>query len=59
MIRLSGINKSYPTRSGPVRVLRDVHLSVDSGERVGILGRNGPGKSTLIRLISIPVEIPA
>lgn len=52
MIRLLDINKSYRTRSGPVHVLRDINLAVDSGERVGILGRNGAGKSTLIRLIS-------
>jgi capsular polysaccharide transport system ATP-binding protein len=52
MIRLSGVNKIYGTRSGPVHVLRDVSLSIESGERVGILGRNGAGKSTLIRLIS-------
>jgi capsular polysaccharide transport system ATP-binding protein len=52
MIRLSGINKFYPTRSGPVHVLRDVNLTVAPGERVGILGRNGAGKSTLIRLMS-------
>lgn len=52
MIRLKGVNKSYPTRSGLVRVLRDVDLTVHRGERVGILGRNGAGKSTLIRLVS-------
>jgi capsular polysaccharide transport system ATP-binding protein len=52
MIRMDRINKSYPTRSGPVRVLRDVNLTVRPGERVGILGRNGAGKSTLIRLMS-------
>ena len=52
MIRLEGINKTYGTRSGPVHVLRNVNLSIDFGERVGILGRNGAGKSTLIRLIS-------
>lgn len=57
MIKLEGINKSYTTRSGPVHVLRDVDLSVDFGERVGILGRNGAGKSTLIRLIS-GAELP-
>lgn len=57
MIRLTNINKRYPTRSGSVHVLRDVDLSVDSGERVGILGRNGAGKSTLIRLIS-GAELP-
>lgn len=52
MIRLSNINKIYPTRSGPSHVLRDVNLTVEAGERVGILGRNGAGKSTLIRLVS-------
>lgn len=57
MIRLSGINKVYPTRSGPVQVLRDVDLTIGPGERVGILGRNGAGKSTLIRLIS-GAELP-
>ena len=57
MIQLTGINKVYPTRSGPVQVLRDLELTIDRGERVGVLGRNGAGKSTLIRLIS-GAELP-
>lgn len=57
MIRLTGVSKTYPTRSGPVRVLRDVNLTVAAGERVGILGRNGSGKSTMIRLVS-GAELP-
>lgn len=52
MIRLIDLEKVYHTGSGPVRVLRDVNLIVQPGERVGILGRNGAGKSTMIRLIS-------
>ena len=52
MIQLLNVNKTYPTRSGPVKILRNVNLRVSRGERVGILGRNGAGKSTLIRLIS-------
>ena len=46
------MNKVYRTRSGPVHVLHDVSLTIQPGERVGILGRNGAGKSTLIRLVS-------
>ncbi len=57
MIRLSNVSKVYPTRSGPVRVLHDVNMSIDCGERVGILGGNGAGKSTLIRLVS-GAELP-
>lgn len=57
MIELKNISKTYMTRSGPIRVLKDVNLTVDRGERVGILGRNGAGKSTMIRLIS-GAELP-
>jgi capsular polysaccharide transport system ATP-binding protein len=57
MIRLTNINKVYPTRGGPVTILRDVNLTVNAGERVGILGRNGAGKSTMIRLVS-GAELP-
>jgi ABC-type branched-subunit amino acid transport system ATPase component len=37
---------------GNVTVLRDVSFSVGDGEVLGILGRNGMGKSTLIRTLS-------
>jgi len=57
MIRLIDVKKDYHTRRGPVRILDDVHLTIRSGERVGILGRNGAGKSTLIRLVS-GAELP-
>ena len=32
--------------------LRDITLAVDSGEAVGIVGRNGSGKSTFLRLVA-------
>lgn len=57
MIRIDTVSKIYPTRSGPVNVLCDIGLTVQRGERVGILGRNGAGKSTLIRLVS-GAELP-
>lgn len=52
MIRLTDVCKDYDTKVGPRRVLDHINLTINPGERVGILGRNGAGKSTLVRLIS-------
>jgi len=51
MIRLENVDKYYPTRAGRNQVLSGVNLTVEKGQRVGILGRNGAGKSTLIRVV--------
>lgn len=52
MIRLTDVTKDYPSNHGVRRILHDINLTINPGERIGILGRNGAGKSTLIRLIS-------
>ena len=52
MIHIEHVTKRYATRHGEVAVLDDVNLTIRPGEKVGILGRNGAGKSTIIRLIS-------
>ncbi|TYK71948.1 ABC transporter ATP-binding protein [Comamonas sp. Z1] len=52
MIHIEHVTKRYATRHGDVTVLDDVNLTIRPGEKVGILGRNGAGKSTIIRLIS-------
>lgn len=57
MIKLTNVSKRYETRSGPVTIFKNVNLRVEPGEKLGILGRNGAGKSTMIRLIS-GAELP-
>ena len=47
-IQLEAVNKSY----GAQRVVRDVSLSIESGELFVLLGASGSGKSTLLRLIA-------
>lgn len=52
MITLENVTKIYSTRSGNNTVLNNISLTLNRGEKIGILGRNGSGKSTLIRLLS-------
>ena len=48
LVRMDHVSKSY----GRVQALRDVSLTVNKGEIVGLLGDNGAGKSTLIKVLS-------
>ncbi|MCP9829031.1 ABC-F family ATP-binding cassette domain-containing protein [Synechococcus sp. L2F] len=48
MLRLERVSKLYPTGE----VLRDVTWEVKPGDRIGLVGVNGAGKSTQLRLIA-------
>ena len=52
LIRLSGIAKNYPRGRQNVPVLRDLNLSVVSGEMVALTGPSGSGKSTCLNLLA-------
>ena len=52
VLALEGISKSY----GSKRVLEDVSLTVQRGERLAIIGPNGIGKSTLLKIAVGEVE---
>jgi len=49
LVNLSGAGKGYAALRP---ILRDVTLGVSAGDRIGVVGRNGDGKSTLLRLIA-------
>jgi ATP-binding cassette subfamily F protein uup len=53
LLNMKAVDKGYASRS----VLRDLTLGVSAGQRIGVVGRNGHGKSTLLRLIA-GVELP-
>jgi ABC-type branched-subunit amino acid transport system ATPase component len=48
MLEVANLHAGY----GNIAVLRDVSFSLGRGEIIGVLGRNGMGKSTLIRALS-------
>lgn len=56
-LELIDVHKSYPMNIGRKHVLRGVNAVFRKGERVGVLGRNGTGKSTLVRILG-RVEAP-
>ncbi|WP_421363169.1 amino acid ABC transporter ATP-binding protein [Agrobacterium rosae] len=51
MIEVSRLRKSF----GPLEVLKDIHLQVEHGGVVALLGPSGSGKSTLLRCINLLV----
>ncbi|RYD50589.1 MAG: ABC transporter ATP-binding protein [Sphingomonadales bacterium] len=51
VLEIAGLTKTYGRRSGGVRAVQDVSLTVQAGEVYGFLGANGAGKSTTIRML--------
>ncbi len=47
MLTLEGVTSRY----GPVTALEGVHLKVDEGELIGVVGANGAGKTTLMSTV--------
>jgi NitT/TauT family transport system ATP-binding protein len=51
ILELHDVCKAFAKPSGePLSVLRDINVSINEGEILGLLGRSGSGKSTLLRI---------
>ena len=48
LLQCININKNY----GDKKVLNNINLTIPRGKIIGLLGKNGTGKSTLIKLIN-------
>jgi branched-chain amino acid transport system ATP-binding protein len=48
LLQVSGLNTYY----GASHVLRDVNFKIARGQTIGLMGRNGMGKSTLLKSIT-------
>src|SRR5690348_10547853 len=59
LIELDHIKKDYDLGLSKVPALRDVHISIERGEFVAIVGQSGSGKSTLMNIVGcldVPTE---
>ena len=52
LVRLDQVTKSYD----PYLILDEVSLSIEHGDRIGLIGKNGTGKTTLIEIIAGIIE---
>lgn len=57
IVQLTDICKDYQQGSAPVRVLKDINLTVEQGEYLAIMGPSGSGKTTLMNLIGC-LDVP-
>jgi ATP-binding cassette subfamily F protein 3 len=63
MLSMSGISVGYPAPADapegtpPTTIVRNISKSVLAGQRIGILGANGQGKSTLVKTIARDLAI--
>ena len=48
LLEINNLNKSFDNKE----ILKDINLSIQHGKIIGLLGKNGVGKTTLIKLIN-------
>ncbi|MBQ9071686.1 MAG: ATP-binding cassette domain-containing protein, partial [Bacilli bacterium] len=48
LLKINNLNKSFDNKE----ILKDINLSIQRGKIIGLLGKNGVGKTTLIKIIN-------
>jgi ATP-binding cassette, subfamily F, member 3 len=59
MLAMKNLNCGYRTPEGDITIVQGINRSVMPGQRIGILGANGQGKSTLVKTLAhmqVPIE---
>ena len=51
------VSKSFKTNSEEIKILENFNFKINKGDRIGILGGNGSGKTTFLKLL-LKEEIP-
>ncbi len=63
LLEVEGLEVTFPVRGGELRALRGIDFTLDAGERLGIVGESGAGKSmaafAVLNLVSEPGFISA
>ncbi len=52
MITLEGVTKVFNTKERSFNALDDIHLAINKGEYIAIIGKSGSGKSTLLNMMT-------
>ncbi len=51
LLELRGVDKTFFTDRGPVHAVRQMSMTIEAGEVVGLVGESGSGKSTVANLV--------
>ena len=57
IVEARNVSRVFPMPAGPVTAIRDITLSIDAGEYIGVVGPSGCGKSTLLHVLGC-VDVP-
>ncbi len=52
LIKLSNVALTLASRAGEIEILRDINISIERGETVGIVGPSGSGKTSLLMIMA-------